>query len=107
MLTEVASELPLSMLEAVLRDAARSPATLPTLLSIVQRMDDGGQRTLIAVIDAADRQVGVDLVNALANPAQAAGWLQQMPAEVQAAVTRAAVRFDMKDTLDQALAHLP
>jgi hypothetical protein len=67
-------------------------------------MDDAGQTKLIAAIDAADRQVGADLVSALTNPGEAASWLKQMPTEVRAAIERAAVRFDMQETLEHALA---
>jgi hypothetical protein len=88
----------------VLRDAAKAPDTLPTLLAIVGDMDDAGQGKLVAAIDSADRQVGVDLVSALANPGQGASWLRHLPPEVQAAVARAASRFEMQDILDQALA---
>jgi hypothetical protein len=78
------------------------PETLPALLEIVRGMDAAGQDKVIAAIDAADREVGEDLLGALANPGEAATWLKQMPQPVQEAVARAAERFRMQDELDRA-----
>jgi hypothetical protein len=94
-LPEIASRLEPDLLQRVLSDAANAPNTLPTLLGIVRDMDEPGREKVIAAIDAADRQVGEDLSGALANPDVAALWSQQMPAEFQAAVARAATRFGM------------
>jgi hypothetical protein len=104
LLPEIASRLELDLIERVLCGAAQAPDTLPTLIDLVRDMDAAGQAKLIAAIDAADRQLGADLVGALTNPAQAASWLKRLPTAVQAAIQRAAVRFDMQATLEHALA---
>jgi hypothetical protein len=95
-LPKIASRLEPALLGRVLSDAANAPSTLPTLLAIVRDMPASGRAKVIAAIDAADRQVGEDLLGALAEPAHAASWLQQMPPDFQAAITRAADRFGIR-----------
>jgi hypothetical protein len=100
----IASQLEQPLLQRVLRDAANAPSTLPILLGIVREMDDSGLANVIAAVDAADRRDGEHLLSGLANPGEAASWLQQMQPEFQAAVARAATRLGMKEILDKALA---
>ncbi len=95
----IAAELEPDRLSRVVRDAAAAPHTLPTLLTILSGIDEADRAPALAAIDRADRQVAEDLVAAVGDPAESAALLALATPDVVDAITRAATRLGMEDTL--------
>jgi len=104
LLPGIVTELDHAMLAKMLGQAVASADTLIPLLDIVDDMDDLGRRKVVEVVDGADRSLGELLVTALTEPEHVRLLLEHVPADVLAAVERAADRLGLRPEFDAALA---
>jgi len=102
--SEIAATLDDHLLANVLSDASAATVTLPTLLSIVSGMNDPGRQRVADLIEGADREVAENLLKGLTDPAEIGRLTALATPELMEAVTRAAERLGMSETLAEALA---
>ncbi|MGO4256017.1 hypothetical protein [Marmoricola sp. RAF53] len=104
LLPGIVTDLDHATLAAVLGQAVAAADTLVPLLDIVTDMDAAGRAKVVEVVDAADRDLGELLVAALTDPEHVRLLLDHVPADVLAAVERAADRTGLREEFDAAVA---
>jgi hypothetical protein len=96
----VVAALDHELLAGMVGQAVEQADTLLPLLDIVGRMDEHGRAQIVAVVDSADRDLGDLLVRALTDPEHIRALLDEVPAEILAAVERAADRLGLRAEFD-------
>lgn len=104
LLPGIVTELDLATLTAMLGQAVVAADTLIPLMDIVEEMDELGRSRVIEVVDSADRSLGELLVTALTDPEHIRLLLDHVPADVLAAVERAADRLGLRAEFESAVA---
>ena len=103
-LPEIVTALEVDTLAAMLAQAVGATDALAPMVDIIADLDDRGRAKVIEVIDGADRTLGELLVGALTEPVHVRLLLDNVPADVLAAVERAADRLELRAEYDAAVA---
>lgn len=104
LLPAVVTALEPATIERLLAQAVEEVDSLVPMLDIVDDMNELERAKVIEVVDNADRSLGVLLVRTLSDPEHVRLLLDHVPADVLAAVERAADRLDLRAEFDAALA---
>lgn len=102
-LPTVIADLDLGLLREMLRQAVSEIDALVPVLDLVDDLDDAGRARVVEAIDGADRDLGKVLVEELSDPDRVRLLLDHAPADILAAVERAADRVGLRAEYDAAL----